>query len=333
MKKIFILAAAMVLMLFYLAGCGKSYDDEITVYNWGEYIDEDILDQFEDEYNIKVHYNTFDTNESLYSILKTGGYDIDVIICSDYLVSRLINENMLNPLNYDNIPNFSMIGDSYKGLSYDPNDEYSVCYMWGTVGLIYNGAMVDEELDSWGALFDPKYSGQIVMINNSRDAMAIALLYLGYDVNTTDEGQLREAADLLTKQRSIVQSYAMDQIFDKLEGGESAIGTYYAGDYITMLENNPDLKFVRPKEGTTWFTDAMCVPAGSKHQESAEKFIDFMCTTDVAILNMKTTGYATPVTEAWDIYAQDLDEMSKDVMAPSAEELAGYEMFVNLPQN
>ena len=320
-------------MLLSFSGCGKDYEAEITVYNWGEYIDESTYKDFEKLYNVKVNYNTFDTNESLYSILELGGYDIDVIICSDYMVSRMVNEGMLSKLDYANIPNFDLIGEAYKNLPYDPQNEYTVPYMWGTVGLIYNSAMIEDEITSWSALFDEKYAGQITMIDNSRDALAIALLLLGYSVNTTNADEIREASALLEQQASVRQGWAMDQIFDKLEGGETAIGTYYAGDYLTMLENNPDLKFVLPEEGTTWFVDAMCVPATSTKQKYAELFIDYMASTDVMVRNMAETGYSSPNTEACEIYAEDLDEFSRQIMFPSDEVLSQYELFLNLPQD
>ncbi len=322
---------AMVLALF-CTGCGKE-KQEITVYNWGEYIDTSVLDTFEKETGIHVNYTTFETNESLYSTLSTHGYDIDVIIILELMVSSLASEGMLAKLNFNNIPNFDLIGNDYKNLNYDPENLYSVPYMWGTVGMIYNSKMIDEELTSWGAMFDEKYKDQIVMINNSRDAFAIALQYLGYDINTTDQEQLEEAYELLESQSKIVQSYAMDQIFDKLESGEAALGVYYAGDYLTMLENNPDLKFVIPEEGSNWFVDAMCVPAESKKQEMAETFINFMSSTDISTLNMEAIGYSSPNTEAAETYAADLDSLSKSVMFPSSEVLANCEIFTNLPQD
>lgn len=334
MKRIIslVLAAALLLsMTSLLSACGGS-GETITVYNWGEYIDESVLDDFEAETGIKVNYKTFDTNEALYSTLKTGGSNIDVIITSDYMVGRLIRENMVQKLDYSTLSNFSKVNDALKNLNYDPTNEYTVPYMWGTVGVIYNTAMITDPVDSWGALFDPAYTGQIAMIDNSRDALAIALLYLGYSVNTTDEKQLTEAYDLLSAQKPLVQAYVMDQIFDKMEAGEAAISTYYAGDYLTMKEQNPDLAFSWPKEGTTWFVDAMCVPATSTKLESAEKFIDFMTSTDICVRNMDQTGYASANTEACDEYAADLDPEAAAIMFPDAAFLAGCEMFENLPE-
>lgn len=325
--------AFIILAALCLSGCGSKYDAEINVYNWGEYIDESVLTDFENEYNIKVNYTTFASNESLYSVLKNGGADYDVIIASDYMLSRMINEDMLEPLNFDNIPNYSLISSDFKNLEFDPNNEYTVPYMWGTVGLIYNSAEISEDITSWGALFDEQYSGNILMFDNSRDALAIALLYLGYSVNTTDEGQLREAYNLLAQQKPIVQAYVMDQIFDKMESGEAIVGPYYAGDYITMHETNPDLVFVLPEEGTTRFVDSMCIPKGSSNKEAAEKFIDFMSSTEVSIKNMAAIGYASPNTQACSEYSSELGELESSIMFPDSSLLNSYELFINLPQN
>ena len=319
-------------MSFVLCGCGSKYDGEVNVYNWGEYIDESIFDDFEKEYNIKVNYSTFNSNEALYSVLKNGGASYDVIVPSDYMISRMINEDMLEKLDFSNIPNYANVSDNYKNLEYDPTGEYTVAYLWGTVGLIYNTAMIDEEITSWTALFDEKYSGDILMFDNSRDALAIALLTLGYSVNTTDEGELREAYDLLKNGKDGFQAFVMDQIFDKLESGEAAIGPYYAGDYVTMVENNPDLAFVLPDEGTTRFVDAMCIPKGCENKENAEKFINFMCENEISMRNMDEVGYASPIDEVCEEYAADLDEDIANVMFPDSEYLSGLEVFKILPQ-
>ena len=239
-KKVFALVLSVVMVMSLtagLTGCGSSAESkgEVNVYNWGEYIDETLLDEFTQQTGIKVNYTTYSDNESLYSMLSSGTADYDVIIPSDYMISRLISEGMLEKLDFDNIPNYSYIDDAYKGLEYDPDNEYSVAYTWGTVGIIYNTTMLDYVPDSWSVLWDENLSGQILMFDNSRDALGIALKYLGYSQNTTDEAQIKEAVDLLIEQRPLVQSYVMDQIFDKLEGGEAAVGPYYAGDAITMI--------------------------------------------------------------------------------------------------
>ena len=335
MKKVFsiLLCSAMLLSLLALSGCGKKYVGEINVYNFGEYIDEQTYKDFEKEYGIKVNYTTYETCESLYSVLKTGGADYDVVITSDYMISRMREEGMLHKLNFSNIPNYeSLISDTYKNLNYDPEGAYSVPYMWGTVGIIYNPNMVSGEIRSWDAMFDDRYAGSILMFSSTRDAFGVALSKLGYSLNTTDENEIREAYDLLKSQYPLVQGYFQDQMYDKLEGGEAAIGVYYAGDYLCMLENNPDLRFVIPDEGSNWFVDAMCIPAGCEKTELAEKFINYMCETEVSLTNMDTTGYASPNEESCALYAEELDDYSASVMFPGEDVLSRCEMYTNLPQ-
>lgn len=314
-----------------LSGCAKKQEQKVVnVYNWGENIDESIFKIFEKQTGIKVNYTTYESNEQLYAVLKMGGTNYDVIIPSDYMISRLIEEGMLEKLDFNNIPNFDNIDERYKNLEYDPANEYSVPYTWGVVGLIYNTSMIDDEITSWGALFDPKYSGQILQFDNSRDAMATALFHLGYSVNTTDEAELNEAYELLVQQKTILQGYVMDQIYDKLEGGEAAIGPYYAGDALLMMENNPDLAFVVPEEGTNLFVDAMCIPKGAVNKENAELFINFMCDTDIALKNMAVTCYATPVRTAYE--ALDEETRSNEIMFPKDDVLNRCQIYKNLPQ-
>lgn len=279
-------------------GSGKRV---VNVCSWGEYIDEDLIYKFEDETGIKVNYQTAESNEALYSLLSIGGADYDVIVPSDYMIARLIDEGMLAELNYDNIPNYAKIGEQYKSLSFDPENKYTVPYTWGTLGIIYNSTMVDGDIDSWDAMFDEKYADNVLMIRNSRDALAAALLDLGYDINTTDEAQIREAYELLAdaKSKGVYQSFVMDEVFGKMEGGNAAIAMYYAGDYLTMLENNPDLKFVVPKEGSNWFVDAMCVLKTAQHKEEAEAWINFIASTESSLANMTTLAMPPPIWRHW----------------------------------
>ena len=315
------------------AGCGGSSasNGEVNVYNWGEYIDEDIFDQFTEETGIKVNYTTYSDNESLYSVLASGSGEYDVIIPSDYMVARMIDEGMLEPLNFDHIPNYSNIDDAYKGLEYDPDNQYSVPYMWGTVGIIYNTTMVDYEVTSWDALWDENLSGQILMFDNSRDALAIALQKLGYSINTTDEGEIEEATQLLIEQKPLLQAYVMDQIFDKMEAGEAAIAPYYAGDAITMIEANPDLAFCLPEEGSNLFVDAMCIPKGAANKDNAEAFINFMCDPETIAANCEVTGYSAPSTAARALLDEEL--AGNEIAYPSEETLSRCNVFVNLPEN
>ena len=333
-KKIF----ALILTLFILISCvcttgcstQEGENGVVNVYNWGEYIDEELLDQFEEETGIKVNYDTFASNESLYSILSSGSANYDVIIPSDYMISRLISEDMLETLDFDNIPNFSYIDDTYKNLDYDPENLYSVPYTWGTVGIIYNTTMLDYVPDSWSVLWDEDLKGQILMFNNSRDALGIALKYCGYSMNTTDPAQISEATDLLIAQKPIVQAYVMDQIFDKLEGGEAIVGPYYAGDAVVMMEENPDLAFAFPKEGTNRFVDAMCVPKGAGNKTNAEIFINWMCDPVNMARNIEYIGYSSPSSAARELLP---DEMKNDpICYPDESTLAKLETYYNLPQ-
>ena len=257
------------------------------------------------------------------------------------MIARLIDEGMLAELNYDNIPNYEKIGEQYKSLSFDPENKYTVPYTWGTLGIIYNSTMVDGDIDSWDAMFDEKYAGNVLMIRNSRDALAAALLDLGYDINTTDEAQIREAYELLAdaKSKGVYQSFVMDEVFGKMEGSNAAIAMYYAGDYLTMLDNNPDLKFVVPKEGSNWFVDAMCVLKTAQHKEEAEAWINFIASTESNLANMDYIGYASPNLEALEgypayyeeTYGEPLDEERYEIMAAPDDVLARCELYTNLP--
>ena len=335
-------AACALVAVLIVTGRSANTERVVNVCSWGEYIDESLIDEFEQKTGITVNYQTAESNEALYSLIEMGGADFDVIVPSDYMVARLIDEGLLAELDYDNIPNYALIGDQYKGLSYDPENKYTVPYTWGTLGIIYNTTMVDEEITSWDAMFDTKYAGQVLMINNSRDAMAAALLDLGYSINTTDEGELQEAFELLAgaKKNGVYQAFVMDQVFQKMEGGNAAIAMYYAGDYLTMLENNEDLRFVIPDEGSNCFVDAMCVLKTSQHKAEAEEWINFIASTTSNLANMDYIWYASPNTEALaqypdyylEIYDEELDGELFEIMAAPDETLARCELYENLPR-
>ncbi|MCD8048134.1 MAG: ABC transporter substrate-binding protein [Clostridia bacterium] len=285
----------------------------INVANWGEYlcIDEpdmlDVNEQFEALTGIKVNYQMYSTNEELYAKLKNGGSDYDIIIPSDYTISRLINDDMLEKLDFSNIPNFEKyIDDNYKNPEYDPTNEYSVPYTWGMVCLIYNKTMVDEAPTSWSALWDEKYSGNILMFNNPRDAFGIAQEMLGVSLNSEDTSELDDCFELLESQQPVVQAYVMDEIFDKMEGGSAALAPYYVGDAVVMMESNPDLDYVIPEEGTNLFVDAICIPKGAKNKEAAEMYINFLCETEIALANCEYIGYSTPHTGAYELLDDDV---------------------------
>ena len=311
---------------------GDTGSNVVNVYNWGEYIDESVLDDFEAATGIKVNYQMYDSNETMYSKIAGGGANYDVVIPSDYMVARLIEEELLAPLNFDNIPNFADIDPALKNPAYDPENRYSVPYMWGLMGVIYNTKMVDaEDLGSWDLLWNEKYAGDILMIDNSRDAIGIALKRLGCSYNTTDENQVRQAVDLLVDQWPIVQAYVMDDIFQKLEGANAYIGTYYYGDYLTMYENNPDLGFYIPEEGTNIYVDAMCILKDAPNKENAEAFINYMCSTQAGLKNCEAIWYSSPLLSV----REELDpEIADDPYAyPDADIMAKCESYAGLPQN
>mgnify|MGYP004708924943 FL=1 len=358
MKKILTLtlACTMVMGLF-LSGCamkdepsssnagtsnsGSSGQREVVVCGWGENIDEDLFDLFEEKTGIKVIYQTAESNEMMYSKVAMGGSGYDVVVPSDYMIAQMIEEGLLAELDFDNIPNFSLISDRFKNLVYDPDNKYSVPYTWGTLGIIYNPTMISDEIDSWEALFDMRYEGMASMIGNPRDAIATALMYLGYSINTTDEDQIREAYDLIavSKAAGVYQGFFMDEIYDKMEVGETALCTYYAGDYLSMYDNNPDLKYVIPKEGSNWFVDAMCVLKDAKNKTEAEEWINFICSTEASLRNMDFIWYASPNETALEEYpayyqeqtGEELPEEVYQVMAAPQEVLDKCEMYLNLP--
>lgn len=303
----------------------------INVYNWGEYIGDHVNDEFTKETGIKVNYTNYATNEEMYSKLKAGGVNYDVVVPSDYMISRMIEEGMLEKLDYNNIPDFKDVSKKYRNLVYDPKNEYSVPYMWGTVGIIYDKTKVKGPVDSWSILWDEKYKGQILMFDNSRDSIGIALKKLGYSYNTTDPEQLKQAAEELKKQRPLVQAYVMDQIFDKMEGGEAVLAPYYAGDAVTMISENPDLAFAVPKEGTNFFVDALAIPKGARHKAAAEAYINFMTSPKISAENAQAIGYSTPSDQALKLLPADVRD--NPIAYPDSAVLNKAETYVNLPKN
>ena len=316
----------------------KGDDISINVYNWGEYIstgaDEGTLDvnaEFEKLTGIKVNYTNYATNEELYAKLKGGGTTYDVIIPSDYMISKMIKEKLIQPLDMENIPNFRYIMDNYRNLAYDPENAYSVPYTWGTVGIIYNAEEIDiprEEID-WDILWNKEYKDQILMFDNPRDAFAIAEIMLGYSLNTEDPAELKAAAEKLREQKDVVQAYVMDEVFDKMAAGEALLAPYYAGDALTILEDNEDLDFAVPKSGTNLFVDAMCIPTSAKQKEAAEMYINFMCEPDIAFANIDYICYSTPHSAAFDMLDEEVQ--NDPVSYPDSEFIANKTtVFVNL---
>lgn len=329
-KRYLLLICLAVFVIFSLGGCATETKTlTLNVYNWGEYISdgsEDSLDvnaEFEaycrDELglDVLVNYTTYASNEDMYNKLKSGSATYDVVIPSEYMIEKMIAEDMLSPLDFSNIPNYQYIDDTFKNLFYDPENTYSVPYTCGMVGIIYNSEMVDEEdLGSWDLLWNEKYKGQILQFNNPRDAFGTAIYWAGDSVNSTDEAVWHKAAENLKTQKPLIQSYVMDEIFNKMKNGSAAIAPYYAGDYMTMYDSNDLLGFYYPEEGTNVFVDAMCVPSCTKNKELAECYINFMLEKDIAIANAEYIGYASPhklvrEDEEYIAYMQDWHE---DVM-------------------
>ena len=336
MKRIVTLFLICLLVLPMLPVQAEAASGEITVYNWGQYISDgsdgylDVIAEFEAETGIKVNYLTFDSNESRYTKLKTGGSTYDVIIPSDYMVGRLINEGMLEEINFDNIPNYQYIDETFKNQAYDPDNKYSVPYTWGNVGIIYNTKYVDEaDVGGWDLLWNSKYAGKILMFDNCRDAFAIAEFMLGYSINSEDPNELRNCANKLGEQKPLLQAYVMDQIYAKMTREEAWIAPYYAGDYLYMVEENPDLAFCFPKEGFNVFIDAACIPKGCTNKEGAEAFINFLCRPDICGPNLEYLGYSAPISSAKDYMDPEVAE--SEIAYPSNETLSVSESFVALP--
>ncbi len=307
----------------------------LNVYNWGEYISDgsegtlNVNAYFEELTGIKVNYTNFDSNEDMYAKLKSGGANYDIVIPSDYMIARLREEGMLEKLNFDNIPNYKYISEEYKGLYFDENDEYSVPYCVGYVALIYNTTLVDEAPDSWEALWDERYAGNILMFNNPRDAFAIAQLILGQNLNTQDPSDWALAYNKLLEQKPVVRSYVMDEIYNIMESGAAALAPYYVGDFLTMYDNNSDLAVAYPKEGANIFVDSMCIPTTCQNKGAAELYINFMQEPEVALANAEYIYYATPHT-----VVLELDEYSlngNEVIYPDDSVTEDYQYFHNLP--
>ena len=342
MKKLICMLLCAALLTGCLGGCRMRLKDDrtvINVYNWGQYISDgsdgylDVIGEFEKAYpNIKVNYVTFDSNETMYTKMAGGGITVDVIIPSDYMVGRLIEENMLMELDFDNIPNYQYIDSRYRNKDYDPDNKYSVPYTWGSVGIIYNEKYVDEaDVTGWELLWNEDYAGKILMFDNSRDAFCITQCMLGYDINTTDPQELLHCAQELAAQRPVVQQYIMDQVFDLMENEEAWIAPYYAGDYLTMAEENENLSFYLPEDqGFNLFVDAMCIPTCCENKEAAETFINFLCEPEIAGGNMDWVCYGTPISAAKEY--MDPEVVNDSTAYPPDEILDNGQGYVALPR-
>lgn len=305
-----------------------SRDDQVIVYNWGEYLDPEVLDIFEKETGISVVYEEFETNEIMYPKVQSGAIAYDVVCPSDYMIQRMIDNDLLAEINWDNIPNIKNIGNTYMEQSrqFDPDNKYSIPYCWGTVGILYNKTMVNEPVDSWSVLWDEKYADSILMQNSVRDAFGVTLKYLGYSLNSTDLDELTKARDLLLEQKPLVQAYVVDQVRDKMIGNEAALGVIYSGEAIYTQWENPDLEYVIPKEGSNVWIDSWVIPKNAQHKENAEAFINFLCRPDIALMNFEYITYSTPNEAARELI-EDADIRNSKIAFPSAEMLEDCETF------
>ncbi|MGO1468978.1 MAG: ABC transporter substrate-binding protein [Tissierella sp.] len=322
-RKMGIMLVLMLVSLSILTACGEK-KPILNVYNWGDYIDKDVLETFEEEFDVKVRYSDFATNEDLYVKIKQGGGNYDVIFPSDYMIERMIKEDLLAKIDKYNIPNYEKIDGRFLNLDYDPNNEYSIPYMWGTVGIIYNKTMVDP-LTKWEDLWDEKYKGEIIMLKSQRDTMAVALKKLGYSMNTRNIEELEEAKEELIEQKPLVYSYLGDEIKDQIVAENAGIGVVWSGDAVTMIRENPNLEYVIPEEGTNLWFDAMAIPKDSDNKELAEEFINFMSRPEISAKNAEYIGYSTPITEAKELLPEDLQNSL--VAYPQSYMIENVEIF------
>lgn len=332
------LLAAILLLALCLTGCGGKDTLTLNVYNWGEYISDgsegsfDTIREFETWYEetygqkVTVNYSTYASNEDMYNKISSGAVSYDVIIPSDYMIAKMAEENLLHPLNFENIPNYQYIDDAFKGLYYDPQNQYSVPYTYGIVGVIYDANVVDEtDVGGWELMWNEKYSGRIVQFNNPRDAFGTAQYKLGLDVNSSDKAMWDLAYGEMLAQRPLVYSYVMDEIFNMMESGEAAIGAYYAGDYFTMVDaqaENVDLQFYYPEQ-TNFYVDAMCIPSCAQNKELAEIFINYMLSEEAAVANAEYTYYASPNSLVYN-NATYLEDLGEDTIAVLYPELGNF---------
>ena len=326
--KIFIISLMVLVLSLGVIACTNQNQVTIKVYNWGDYIDESVIRDFEKEYGIKVIYDTFATNEDMYVKIKSGGDSYDVAFPSDYMIQRMINEDLLHEIDFNNVPNYQYIDEKFKNLAYDPENKYSVPYMRGTVGILYNKTMVDEPIDSWTVLWDKKYEKQILMLDSQRDSIGITLKMLGYSLNTKNPDELEEAKNALIQQKPLVLAYVGDEVKDKMVSGEAAMAIVWSGDAVYMKRENPDLEYVIPKEGSNLWFDAMVIPKSSTHKKEAELFINYMCDTEIAFKNTDYIGYSTPHVGAKEKLDPDL--IQDKAAYPEEEDLVDCQVFEDL---
>jgi spermidine/putrescine-binding protein len=332
MKKIVTSMASIICSMFLITACGNKGD--LYVYNWGEYMDPEVIEMFEEETGLKVVYDEYETNEIMYPKVSRGTSSYDLICPSDYMIQRMREEDLLAEINLDNVPNMKNIGEEYLTASkeFDPENKFSIPYFWGTVGILYNKSMVDGPIDSWDVIFDEKYkdvyADDVLMQNSVRDALGIALKYLGYSLNTTNEDELNEARDLLIGQlnNGVVQAYVVDEVRDKMIGDAAAIGVIYSGEALYTISRNQNLEYVIPKEGSNIWIDSWVIMKDSKNKENAERFLDFLCRPDIALMNFEYITYSTPNTEARALI-EDEAVRYNPIVFPDASDLEKCETY------
>lgn len=334
MKKVLAWMCMAVLLTGCLSGCGAATTQgdagELYVYNWGEYFDPDAIEMFEEETGIRVIYDEYETNEVMYPIIANGAADYDLVCPSDYMVQRMISEDLVEKINFDNVPNIQYVDQVYLDAAkgFDRDNQYSVPYLWGTVGILYNKTMVKETIDSWGVLWDTKYQDNILMQKSVRDAFGITLKYLGYSLNSTRETELEQAKEKLIQQKKsgVVQAYVVDEVRDKMIGNEAAIGVIYSGEALTCQSENPDLEYVIPKEGSNLWIDAWVIPKGAKNKENAEKFLNFLCKPEIAKMNFDFITYSIPNSEGQKLIEEEAYRNST-IAFPDYSSLTNCETF------
>lgn len=332
MKKFLAIVMTAVIGLGVLSGCSSTKTDngEIVVYNWGEYIDPDVITMFEEETGIKVVYDEFETNEEMYPKVETGAVKYDLICPSDYMVKKMIDNDLLAEINFDNVPNMKNIGDTYMETSkaFDSENKYSIPYMWGTLGILYNKTMVDETVDSWSILWDEKYSGNVIMQKSVRDAFAVALKLDGHSLNSVNEEELLQAQQRLIDQKPLVQAYYIDEVRDAMIQGDAALAVIYSGEALYTQDYNENLEYVIPEEGSNVWIDSWVIPKNCNNKEGAEKFLDFLCRADIAKMNFEYITYSTPNTAAYDLLDEDIQ--NNQTVFPSDDIINKQEVFYYL---
>ncbi|MBE0450468.1 MAG: spermidine/putrescine ABC transporter substrate-binding protein [Clostridia bacterium] len=325
MKKIIIFVLVMVLTTVLVTACAQEDKVVLNVYNWGDYIDEDIFEMFEEETGIKINYETYATNEEMYTKIKKGGTKYDLAIPSEYMIEKMIREEMLEKIDLSKIPNYINIDEDFKNLSFDPDNAYSVPYFWGTVGIIYNTELIDEPIQSWDVLWDDKYAGQFTMMDSQRDSIMVALKKLGYSMNTKNLDELEEAKQLLIEQKPMVLAYVGDNVKDMLISGEAAMAVVWSGEASAVIQEYDEFEYVLPVEGSNKWFDNIVIPKGAKNIDAAHQFIDFLCRSDIGFLNADYVGYSTVNSETLKLIDPDL--MGTTYAYPLDEWIENYEIF------